>query len=234
MLIGQQIRAVFRDRLLTLLSVLPLFLTAIPILVLPPLGNVLFVRTGFDPRSLFPTVNAVLVMVTPFLLGLCFAFLLIDERDRGIFETIEVTPSGLERYLAARILVPLVISFGYGVFLLPVFLSGEWHARQLVWTAVISALECPLWACMILAFSRNKVSAMAVGKGMTLLAMLPVASLYVPPPFGLVFAGLPTYWLFHIFVDPTYSEGLRPLPGVALHLALIILLWRRIVGTGRA
>ena len=227
MLLRQQVRSVFRDRFSGLLVVLPLVLTAIPVLVLPILREVLAERIGFDLHPHFPAIKAVMVMVIPFLLGLCFAFLLIDERDRGIFETIQITPSGLERYLAARLLLPLGLSFVYSLLLLPVFLSGDRSGNQLFWSATIAALECPLWALMILAFSRNKVGAMAVGKGMTLLAMVPVVSLYVPPPSGLLFAGFPTYWLFRAFIDPEFSEGAWPLPGVALHLWLIFRFWRR-------
>lgn len=188
-------RTVARDPLLAPLAAVPPVLVTLLRLGLPPLAGWLQRRVGVDLAPYAPLLAAGLVVVTiPAMFGAVAGVLLLEERDSGTLTALRVTPLGLSGYTAWR--VGSALALGAAGVAVGVALSGLVEVARLPAAAVLvpASLVAPVTALLLVAFSDDKIAAMAVAKGANVLLTLPLAAWFVDGPWQLAFGVLPTYW----------------------------------------
>ncbi|CAN5651110.1 hypothetical protein BH24DEI1_BH24DEI1_05780 [soil metagenome] len=229
---ANDLRLVRRDAFLLVIAAVPL-LTA------------LFLRFGLVPLSLWLEahwglelaahhgfiVSYLVVLMTPFAVGIVLGFMLLDERDERTLEALRVTPVPLRGYLLYRtaaaallsaVLTPVAWSLADLVLLAP---------GRLLATALVASLIAPLTALLFVALAENKVQGFGVMKVLNALTLLPVAAYTLPLPWqyavGLVF---PPYWPLRAlwsFVDGSPGAWFFLGLGLITQLTLLAFLLRR-------
>jgi fluoroquinolone transport system permease protein len=165
----------------------------------------------------------------PLLFGTVIGFLLIDERDEGTLQALQVTPLSLSGFLHYRIL--FVIALSAIAIALELYFCGLVSFQ--LWQALLIGLNCALFApfcsLFLMAFADNKVQGFAMLKILGALMMLPMGAWFIAPPMqylcGLFF---PLYWAW-LSIWQIGSPGIFGLAsglGLLLQTGVIWLLYR--------
>jgi len=138
-------------------------------------------------------VAPVALVLPAFLIGWVTGFLLLEDRDEGVFAALDVTPVGKSGFLAYRASVTALITFALTLWACWLILpQGSAWLDLLI--AVLVAAEAVIAAIILPAVARNKVEGLALTK---LINIAAVAALIAAIPSPLRFLGgvVPTYWV---------------------------------------
>lgn len=188
------VRALWRDPLLGWILLLPFGLALLLRVLVPRAGEALRAASGFDLAPFHPLIMSGYLMTAPGIVGMVVGFLLLDERDARTLVALRVTPLSMRRYLAYRVVLPLIAGTlstlaGYplaGMVPLPV--------SALVPTTLVAGLWAPLLALVLATAAPNKVAGFAVMKVLNAVNLLPVAAFFLPLPLQYAAGIVPTYW----------------------------------------
>ena len=187
-------RVLGRDPLLPWMLLLPGAL-AWPMHVLVPMArDAVLVRSGIDLAPFYPLLMGGYLMMAPGIVGMITGFMLLDERDSRTLTALRVTPLSMRRYLAYRIVGPLVVAtastlVGYAVIGLTPLPLGA-----LLSVSLVGSLSAPLLALVLAAAAPNKVAGLAVVKVLNAINLLPIAAAFLPLPLQYAAGVIPTYW----------------------------------------
>lgn len=215
------LRQVLRDGMLLLLLPSP-FLYGVGFRLLMPWADA-FLRAQFSFSLIpwFPLSDALLMALTPFMVAVSSAFLMLDERDQGVGSYFGVTPAGGRAYLLARLGWPMLWAFCCTLLVQSLFgLSGA-GTMVVLSVSLISALQGVSMAMLLVSLAGNKVEGLALSKltGMFLLG-LPVPWL-LGAPGKYLFAFMPSFWISELMRSPTDFAPLLLLSGLLAAVAWI-------------
>lgn len=217
------LRNVVRDRTVAVLLVLPLLFV-----VFLRYGLPLAERHAPVVGEYHVPVLALFCLLAGTFPAFMLAFIMLDERDAGLFPVFQVLPISLRELLLLRLFVvmglavayPLLVLAGSGLYALS-------PARALLLSA-LCALQAPAITLLIVSVARNKIEGLAVMKGVFPAVLFPVAGILLPTLWVSAFAVLPAYWVYQAFAAPDAAGLLRATAGtVATSAILVILLYRR-------
>ena len=187
-------RGVGRDPLLRWLIGYPIALALLLRWGLPALAGPVEARFGIRLLDYGVLVTSSMVELLPVLVGMVVGFLLLDERDDRTLHALQVTPLGLNGYLAYRVALPIVASVAMTVAAVPLVGLTPVALGPLLAIAVGAAPLAPLFALFLAAFAGNKVEGFALTKASGMLFVPPVLAYFVAPPWQWLFGVVPTYW----------------------------------------
>lgn len=191
--IGMQ--AVRRDAVMLVLIFAPFLMGLAFWLLVPLLNTWLAGSTGFSITPWYPLADALLMVLTPTLLTMSSAFLLLEECDEGTGAYFQITPAGRVRYLAARIGIPAVWGFVCSVLVAALFGLSAMPQASIFAGALVGTAAGVAVGLMITALAANRVEGLAVSKlsGIVLLGL--VGAWLVPAPWRWACGFLPSFWL---------------------------------------
>ena len=222
-LIVNDFKNIFRDDVLKIMFVIPFFLILALHYGLPPLIEMLPVIA--DYKYLIVTVMCLIIASFPAFL---VAFIMLDEKDEGIFVIYKILPVSHTQFFIYRL--GFLIFFSWFFSLLVLLLSGP--EGMMLWqkfsAALLFALLPPFITLLTVTFARNKVEGVTIMKMLNFLLFLPVAAFFVHSGWEYVFGIIPMYWTYKIIetVNDTgwFLGGL--FTGIVLHLLFISFVFR--------
>jgi fluoroquinolone transport system permease protein len=222
-------RNISRDALLRFLLLYPFILGFVARWLLP------IATEGLAEQhvDLVPHYNLIIayfgILITPQLGGLVIGFLLLDERDDRTLSALQATPLSMNTYLAYRLAIPVLVSFGGTYLVLWLMNVGDMPYGKLLPIALLAALEGPIFGLMLVAVAKNKVQGLALMKGLGIFTVAPIAAWFVAEPWQYLFGLIFTYWPAKAFWQAMDGEpmGLSIAIGLVLHLVILALLLRR-------
>lgn len=224
-LTGIDRRTSLRSALLVVVLAGPVVLAVALRLGYPPLAGYLRDRFGVDLTPYEPVLLAsLLVLHVPLITGMVGALLVLDDVDDHTLLVLRVSPVGVRRYVAYRVVAVAAAALLLLVVAVPV--SGL--ARGLPLPAlVLAAAQAPLITLVTVAAARNKVEGLAWLK---VLGLLPTgiapAMWWLPDAVQWPLRVLPHYWT----VDVLWHPGpLGLLVGVTLTGVVAALLTGRVL-----
>ncbi|MEM5818125.1 MAG: hypothetical protein AAGU16_09715 [Desulfitobacterium hafniense] len=143
----------------------------------------------------YSLADGMIIILTPMLLAMVSAFLLLEERDEGTGAYYQITPLEGYAYLAARIGLPMVWSFL--CLIVVIMLCGIAHLTlvQILAAGLLSTLTGAALAMMVVSLAGNRVEGLAISK-LTSLNMLGLLMVwFVRRPYQYLGAFLPGYWV---------------------------------------
>jgi len=166
---------IFREPILIIFMILPLFIISIVKLLITYGVPLLFQYTGFDLRPYYGYVLAMALLMAPLMLGTVCGFLMIDDRDARIFELMSVTPLGYPGYIIMRSLIPFSAAFIYTI--IGYYLIDIYHVNLslLIYTAFLNSLSGVFIGLFLFAFAGDKVKGVTYSKGLSMLNVLAAA-----------------------------------------------------------
>ena len=196
------LKKLIREPILMLFMVVP-FIAVIAVKFMLLVGMpILFSYTGVDFSPYFGYIEAFMFMLSPGMLGAVAAFMMIDERDGGIYELMSVTPVGFIGYITNRLVMPFILSFTYTVaayFILDIYSISLFH---LVVIGVLCSLQSIVTCLFLFSLADDKVKGLTLAKALDSLMLTAGADLLGIGWLSIVCAFLPFYWVTRIAMHP--------------------------------
>lgn len=124
-------------------------------------------------------ILVILILVTPIAFGAILAFSILEDRDDNIFTSIKITPLSINQFLSFRFTTVFVLTYFTVVFIMWFSNIGDFPVGNIFAIALLAALEAPMYALLINAFSTNKIEGFAVMKGMGIFILFPIIALFL-------------------------------------------------------
>ena len=234
-LAGSDMRNTVRDTTLLPLLLSPLLLIVVIRFGVPFAAELLAEGIGFELRSYYGLISYFMSAITPFLFGMMFGFLMLEERDEGVITVISITPVSKGGYLSYKLLLPSLLSFAAFLIVGLAIDLGTPRWPRFLASGFLSSLLAPLFALALASYAENRVEGLALAKGLGLLLLGPFAVYFAPEPWRYAAALIPTSWPAYLSFAETPASYLVAvgLGGLAVHIVLLYLLvgqFRRRVG----
>lgn len=187
-------RLVFRDNSLKVFIALPLLILLVVRYAVPYVAGVY--------EAVGDYVAVILMLATQqgaIAFGFIYSMVLVDEKDTQVAKVYGVLPVSKFWFVAVRLVPPYFLAT-LACFLL--LLVEPFYSLSLISNLVYSALAglvAPLMTLFVATAARNKIEAMTWQKLFNLPLFLPVLSFFVSAPLSVIFAILPTYWIYQGF-----------------------------------
>lgn len=218
-----------RDTTLLPLLLAPLLLIVVVRYGVPPLAELLQMRLDFDLMAFSDLISYLASSITPFLFGIMFGFLLLEEREQGIIAVISITPLTKRGYIAYKLVAPTVLSLCASLLVGTTIRLGVPAWSTFLASRSLSALLAPLIALVLATYADNRVEGLALAKALGLLLLAPAIVYFAPAPWRYITLLVPTAWPAQIAftaASPASMIGWS-VAGAVVHGALLHLLARR-------
>lgn len=190
------IKNVKRDTLLAFLLLIPWLIVIVIRLFLAGITEWLSINYSFALEPYYPLLlSFAVILQTPLIFGVIFGFLFLDERDDHVLTVLEITPASVKRYVSYRIVITILLSTAYILFILPATgLINLAILPKVVPVALISGFFGVFSMLFLIAFAHNKVEGLALMKAMGILMLGPLAAYFIESPLQILLGILPSYW----------------------------------------
>ncbi|HKJ69748.1 MAG TPA: ABC transporter permease [bacterium] len=221
------LRNVLRDSMLVMVLVAPILLLLIMRFGIPLLNQVLLKRLAFDLSSYYSLIVIIFSMLLPLLFGLIMGFLLLDEQDEHLLRVIAVTPVTRQGYLLVKFAAPATSIFLFSFL----FVEGsglvQTNLLRFLPLAFLVALQAPMVGMFLVTFAENKVEGLALGKGVSVYVIAPLAGYFIHSPWAYLAGISPAFWILEAFLSETALQYLLHVgAGLVVHLICLMVLLR--------
>ena len=150
--------------------------------------------TGFIIELYADAIIAVFALMMPMIFGALIGFSILDDRDDNVLMTIKVTPLGLKKFFAFRLIMIFILAILASIFVIYFADIGNLELSNIVAISIVSSLSAPLTGLFINSFASNKIEGFAIMKGFGVLIFIPLVSLFVFDFKELFFAFAPGFF----------------------------------------
>lgn len=215
-------RIVFRDRILLVLFLIPVFMIGLLYFGIPNL---------FQAYPFLVEYHAVIVgalcIVTSISPAYVISFIMLDEKDEDLIKLIRVLPLKPLYFILYRL--TFVFVFTVIASFLTILASGlHLPVFGLISLSLLTSLVGPIITLLIVTFAKNKIEGLTFLKAINFLCILPVLSFFTGFIGKIFLAFVPTFWIINAFDEATslISGYFYLYIGFILHLVLLIVLYK--------
>jgi fluoroquinolone transport system permease protein len=218
------LKSVARDSMLLLITVGALALALALRYIVPFLTEWLQARYGLDLIPYYPLLMSLVLFIAPGMMGTVIGLLLLDERDDRTLTALMVTPIPLSSYVLYGLGLPVLLAFLVtppavliaGLIVLPF--------GQLLLVSALASISGATTALLLAALAENKVTGLAVLKGIQGLQGLPMAAYFLTPPLQWIAGIMPSYWPLAVYWRMAAGEPFWPYLGIGV-LVNVAVVW---------
>ncbi|MEH1128035.1 hypothetical protein [Micromonospora sp. CPCC 206061] len=194
------LRNIARDAVVWPIAASPLLLGLVLRLGVPPLTGWAERTHGVDATAYLPVLALLaIVLHVPVIAGMVGALVVLDDHDDRALAAIRVSPLGVGRYLAYRLVQVTVVAAAGLAVAAP--LSGQVPAAA--WFACVLAVPlAPTFTLAVLAVARSRAQGIAAVKALGVVYYAPLAVWWLPGVAGWPFAFLPGFWIVRAWDGP--------------------------------
>jgi fluoroquinolone transport system permease protein len=216
-------RHIVRDRTVSVLLFVPLVLVGSLRFAVPVVERQVPIVSGYRPLVL-----ALFCMIAALFPAFMMSFLMLDEKDQDLFAVFRVLPISPLRFLLDRLVLVAALGFLDSLILLTGTGLVAYSLPVLLCLSALCALLPAMATLIIVSLAGNKIEGLTVTKGLFPLILFPAAGALVKSSWTLVFAVLPTYWIYLAFDAPDgRTLTLACTAVVALYAVWIAVFYRR-------
>ena len=220
---GNDLRTIVRDRTVSVFLVVPLSFLLLLRFAYP------FIERETPRAGDFASLTlAVFCLIAGAFPALMSSFIMLEEKDQGLFVALRVLPVAPVRLLASRMLGVAVVSFIYPLLLI---LGSGLTDRQLLLELVLAllcALGSPAAALVVVASADNTIEGLTLFKALFFVYALLAVAVAIPGWWTFLVAVVPTYWVYAAFEADATGDFLAAAGvGLVLHMALIVVSYFR-------
>lgn len=196
------LKKLIREPLMLLFMVVP-FLAIAAVKALTVFGFPLLLQyTGFDITPYLGYIEGFMVLLSPGMLGAVTAFMMIDERDDGIYTLMSVTPLGFRGYIANRMLMPFVLSMAYALVSHLIMNLVAVSAINLIAVLLVSGMQGICTGLILFTIADDKVKGLTLAKMLDSLMITSAGDLLGIRWVSIVCGALPFYWTTKLMLAP--------------------------------
>ena len=222
-LIINDFRNIFRDDILKILFFVPVIFILMLRFGLPLLLEYVPAITEYK----FLIIGS-LCLVTASFPAFIVSFIMLDEKDEGIFIMYKVLPMSDLKFFFYRVGFQITFSWIYTLLILLLSGSVEMLFWQKISAAFLFSLLPPLITLVSVTFARNKIEGVTIMKLMNFILFLPVAAFFIDLPWKYLFGIIPVYWSYQI-MEVYNNNGMFLISlgiGISMHLLALRLIFR--------
>lgn len=201
-------KKIVREPILILFMAVPFF-ALFAIKALLSFGLPLLVKhTGFVLDPYFAYVEVLCLLLSPGMLGAVSAFMMIDERDGGIYDLMSITPIGYAGYITNRLMMPFCFSIFYTIifhYTLHIY-SASFFPLLLI--AFLAGLQSIVIALFLFSLADDKVKGLTLAKSLNIFILTAGGDLMEIPAVSFICSLFPFYWSAKILMHPTFLSAL--------------------------
>lgn len=210
------VKRLYREPVLVLFMCVPVF-ALIAIKLLAAFGfPVIYSITGFDISPYLGYIEAFSILLSPGMLGTVAAFLMIDERDEGIYDLMSVTPLGFTGYIANRLMMPFILSAVYTILSHIVLNLYSISVLKLLLIAGFSGIQCITLGLALFSLANDKVQGLTYTKLFNVLMITALSDLLGIKWISIISSLCPYYWTSYAVTRP--FGALSACAALAVHL----------------
>ncbi|MFA9458894.1 ABC transporter permease [Halalkalibacter sp. AB-rgal2] len=169
------IRSTIRDPLMLLVFTIPFLMYMLVTFGLPYIDQQIVQFSHFQLMDHRVFIIAMIMTMVPMMVGMLTGYLLLDEKDDGILQYMEITPLKKAGYIWYRISLPAFLSFMITMVMGCVLLFRESvHWSTFVAAVVVVSLLGPVITMYLASFAQNKVEGIAYTKLINLVMIAPL------------------------------------------------------------
>jgi len=165
-------------------------------------------------KILVALLVAIAASTPAYLLG----FIMLDERDENIHLLFKTLPLPSNYLLKCRSGFMMSLSFVFSILIITFNGLVHFGLLKTVALSVLFSFIPPILTFTIVSFSKNKIEAVAMFKGLNIFLVLPAAGFFVPGIWKFAFGVIPFFWTFDAF----FSEGISLLFWILSAVSLLI------------
>lgn len=130
----------------------------------------------------------------PMIIGFVVSFVMLDEKDERVFTALRVMPVSLWQFLFYRLFFVVFFSFVFDFMILYFNNLYDISMIHIVLNSFLFALITPIVILIEVSFATNKVTGFTLFKGLSFVAIIPVASFFITSKHGFLLGVIPTFW----------------------------------------
>lgn len=213
------LRMVYREPIMILFAVLPLFLIFLFRFGSPLLMDFIATKIDFEPLLYTNYIFAFILIMTPFMTGTLSGFLMLDESDSNIQELMIVTPTGFGGYLSSRLMGSAILTVIYSILGFILYSSIGYSFTLVPGVIIMLVIQSSITSLILFSTAKNKVQGLTIAKGLGLL-MLPIFFDLLNNEFlNLLRYFSPYYWIYAYIVN---KNAVSLLIGFAVNLIWLV------------
>jgi len=216
------VRQMLRDGMLLVLVPAPFLMAAVLRFGFPAADAMIGRNLGFSIEAYYPLGDALLIIMTPMMAAMVFAFLILEDRDEGTGIYFSITPAGGRAYLVARLGIPMLWAFASSTVACGLFGLSQVRVHVLLIAILIGTLQSASAGMLLVAFARNKVEGLALSKLAGLFMLGLFSAWFLPEPQKYLLSLLPSFWVAELLRAPASDI---PSLGSAMAGVVTSLLW---------
>ncbi|WP_096188169.1 hypothetical protein [Evansella halocellulosilytica] len=231
------VKNIVRDPFMMLVLFVPVLMVLLLQFGIPAIDEHLMSGFNFQFQDHDSFVVAIFLFMTPIMVGMVTGFLLLDEKDDGIFSYMDITPVRKTGYLIYRISIPAILAWGINILIVIYFFpENKLLSFLLLIALIVSSAIAPIMTLYLAAFAKNKVEGMAYSKAVNIFLLAPAATYIFDHPITMLTYVVPITWsaeaLYFIHSSESYgyiqSLPMLVLGGAIVHFIFLYVLYKRI------
>ncbi len=219
--LSKEAKNILREPLLTLMFFIPLILLFLHQFLIPIISRNITNYFSIDFVHYEKYILILFLIVPTMTVGMLMGFVLVEEKDQEVLEFIKISPFGLKRFLWEKSLITFCLTIGSLVILFTLFLELEINLIMFILIVFFLGIESVIFTILIGYRSKNKVEAMAYGKIMSVIFILPMLIMIIKNPILNFLYLFPQTYVF-AFLHKQFNFTLL-FGGIFIHLLYIFL-----------
>ncbi|GAE29462.1 ABC transporter permease [Alkalihalobacillus hemicellulosilyticus] len=202
------IRSTIRDPLMLFVFTIPFLMYLLVTFGLPYVDQQIVQFSHFQLMDHRVFIVAMIMTMVPMMVGMLTGYLLLDEKDDGILQYMEVTPLKKAGYIWYRVSLPAFLSFMITMVMACILLFREpVHWSVLVAAVVVVSLLGPVITMYLASFAQNKVEGIAYTKLINLVMIAPVVTYLFDGWWTWIGYVIPLTWGVEAFIVAMNGNG---------------------------
>ncbi len=193
------LKLILRDSTLALALFGPVGIMTI-LFFLPQIEGLILNHLDFDLTDYRLFIVSFLSLVPAMLFGMIYGFIILDEQDENIIQSISVTPLRTEGYLNYKLQMPMLLGACFFLLLIHGTNLIELHPITAIGIAILVALEAAISTLFLVAYSGNKVEGLAFSKLLGIMYLAIPLVFFMPSTWHWLSAFLPPFWIAKAFI----------------------------------
>ena len=221
-------KLILRDSTLVLALFGPIGIMTL-LFFLPSIERLVLEKLAFDLTSYRLFITGFLSLVPGMLFGMIYGFIILDERDENIIQSISVTPLRTQGYLSYKLQMPMLLSAGFFLLLIYSTLLIEINPVHGMGIAMMVALEAAISTLFLVAYADNKVEGLAFSKLLGIMFLGFPAVLLWESSWHWISAWMPSFWIGKAFLHSSQESQLVWADlslGILLHFGVLVFFLR--------
>ncbi|MCK5130347.1 MAG: hypothetical protein KAQ68_10865 [Clostridiales bacterium] len=214
------IKLIFREPIMAIIFVLPIFIILLFKFGIPQLNSILINNLDFDLSPYYIYFTTLTIILSPYMMGILTGFLMVDEKDQDLYSFIQITPSGMKKYYVTRLFLPTALSLVYCAMACLFVMLNDVSLQAAIYCCVFAIFQVIMITMLLSALAMDKVSTLTYAKALGLLFLPIIFDLFDSEVLHYISYFSPFYWVFVSIKMPSMQNFMI---GTLVHIVWIVI-----------